>query len=335
MADKAVQETPSPMAVTGRRPPFGFAAVNTPIGRSILGLVLLLIVGGLIEPRTVAPTVLLSMLPFAAILGVASIGQHLVIQQRGFDLSVAGTMSASAVLVTNLAGSGASAGMLALAVAATLLFGALAGLVNGVFVNRLGVTPLVTTIGTNAVLLGVTYWYSNGVPVSANQHLTAFANARSFGIPNTALLVLVIAIVTVFVLTKTRVGRSFIAVGVNPSAARALAIPVNRYQIATYAVAGMFFAAAAIILSGVLTTPTLMSGTPYMLTTVAAVVVGGNPLNGDKGSLPATLIGALFLTYLGQLVVSMGFAQSIQNITQAVIILLGVAVPAALRGLSR
>ncbi len=61
---------------------------KTTLGRSLLGLGLLLLVGGLLEPRTVTLPVLLSMLPFAAILGVASIGQHLVIQQRGFDLSV-------------------------------------------------------------------------------------------------------------------------------------------------------------------------------------------------------------------------------------------------------
>lgn len=322
----------------GGRPSLAAAAsalIGSPFGRAILGLALLLLIGGALEPRTVAPTVLLSMLPFAAILGVAAVGQHLVIQQRGFDLSVAGTISASAVLVTNLAGSSATPGQLILAVLATLAFGALAGLVNGLFVNRLGVTPLVTTIGTNAVLLGVTYWYSNGVPVSANQHLTALTNGRTLGAPNTALLALAIFAVAVFALNRTSLGRNFIAVGVNPVAARALAIPVDRNQIGTYAVAGMFFAAAAILLSGVLTTPTLLSGNSYMLTTVAAVVVGGNPLNGDRASLPATLIGAVFLTYLGQLVVAMGFAQSIQNITQAVIILLGVAVPAALRGLSR
>jgi ribose/xylose/arabinose/galactoside ABC-type transport system permease subunit len=307
----------------------------TPLGRSLCGLAALLFVGGLLEPRTVAPTVLLSMLPFAAILGVAAVGQHLVIQQRGFDLSVAGTISASAVLVTHLAGSGAGSLALVFAVLVTLIFGALAGLVNGLFVNRLGITPLVTTIGTNAVLLGITYWYSNGVPVSAHLYLISMAESRTLGLPNIAIVSLAIFVAAIFVLNNTPIGRFFVAVGVNPSAARSLAIPVDRYQILTYAVAGTFFAAGAILLSGVLTTPTLLSGTPYMLTTVAAVVVGGNPLNGDRCSLPATLIGALFLTYLGQLVVSMGFEQSVQNITQAAIILLGVAVPAALRGLSR
>ena len=204
-----------------------------------------------------------------------------------------------------------------------------------ILVNRLGITPLVTTIGTNALLLGLTYWYSNGVPVSAHPGLAAFANGRTLGIPNVALLALLVCALSILALDRSRVGRYFVAVGVSPAAARALAIPVDRYQILTYAVAGGFFAGAAILLSGVLSTPTLLSEAPYMLTTVAAFVVGGNPMNGDRASLTATLVGALFLTYLSQLVISLGFDESIQNIVQATIILLGVAVPATLRGLVR
>ncbi len=307
----------------------------SPIGRSLIGLGLLLVVGGLIEPRTIAPSVLLAMLPFAAILGIAAIGQHLVIQQRGFDLSVAGTMSASAVLVTSLAGSEISLAAILPAIAATLIFGAVAGTVNGMFVNRLSVTPLVTTIGTNALFLGVTYWYSKGVPVSAHPYLVSWAGSKTLGVPNLVFITLAIFAACVFVLQRTRVGRLFVAVGINPQACRALAISVDRYQIGTYAVAGLFFSTAAIFLSGVLTTPTLLSGAPYMLTTVAAVVVGGSPLNGERSSILSTLVGALFLTYLNQLVVSLGFDQSVQNIAQAAIILVGVAVPALFRGIIR
>ncbi|MBT9384319.1 ABC transporter permease [Pseudooceanicola sp. CBS1P-1] len=310
------------------------AFFRRPLGRALAGLAALLLIGALLEPRSVAPAVLLTMLPFAAVLCVASVGQHLVIQQRGFDLSVAGIMSASAVLVTQLAAGGGS-GRLGLAVLATLAFGTLAGLVNGLLIRALRITPLVTTIGMNAVMLGLAYGLSNGVPVSAHPVLVGLMNGRLLGVPQIALLALVMLAVAVFVLARTRMGRQFIAVGVNPATARALAFPVARYQVMTYALAGFGFASAAILLSGFLTTPTLLCGVPYMLTTVAAVVVGGNPLNGDKGSLPATLIGALFLTYLNQLVISLGFAQSIQNITQAAIILLGVALPAAFRGTTR
>ncbi|KQV36992.1 hypothetical protein ASC96_26575 [Rhizobium sp. Root1204] len=309
--------------------------MKSPLGRSACGLLLLLVVGAILEPRTVSPDVILSMLPFAAILGVAAIGQHLVVQQRGFDLSVTGTISMTAVLVTSIPSSSNGNLGLAFGVFVGLAFGMAAGLVNGVIVNRLRVTPLVTTLGMNAVLLGFTYWYANGVPVSASPALSVFANQRTLGVPNVMLIAAVLFAVAVFILDRTRIGRSFIAVGVNPTAARALAIPVDRYQIMTYAVAGFFFSAAAILLAGFMRTPTLLSGSPYMLTTVAAIVVGGNPLNGDRASLTATLIGAAFLTYLDQLVLSLGFAQSMQNITQAAIIVIGVALPAMLRGLKR
>ncbi len=64
-----------------------------------------------------------------------------------------------------------------------------------------------------------------------------------------------------------------------------------------------------------------------MLTTIAAVVVGGSPLNGDKGSVLATVVGVVFLTYLDQLVLSLGFESSTQSIVQATIILAGVGLP--------
>src|SRR6202021_1162171 len=88
-------------------------------------------------------------------------------------------------------------------------------------------------------------------------------------------------------------------------------IALKTYSIATYALAGFMYATAAIMLSGYLVSPTVLCGLPYLLGTIAAVVVGGNPLGGvTKGSVVATVIGAFFLTYLAQLVTALGFGTS-------------------------
>jgi ribose transport system permease protein len=302
-----------------------------PLARAILALALIFAIGGIVAPLTVTPAVLSSILPFVGILGVAAFGQHLVIQQRGFDLSVAGIISLAAVVVTRVPDGAPEVTLLLVAIAAAVLVGAAAGLLNGVIINRLGVSPLVTTIAMNALLLGFTFYFSGGVPKSAPPSLTGLVGGRTVGIPNPFLFALFLAAVSHIVITKARIGRNFIAVGVNPVAARALAIPVDSYQIGTYVVAGAFYALAAILLAGFLKTPTPLSGVPYMLTTVAAVVTGGNSLSGDRMDILATLIGSVFLIYLNQLVLSLGLAQSMQSIVQALIILLGVAVPALLR----
>jgi ribose/xylose/arabinose/galactoside ABC-type transport system permease subunit len=137
----------------------------------------------------------------------------------------------------------------------------------------------------------------------------------------------VIAAIAIFVLEKTTVGRRFIATSVNPDAAIAVGIPLDGYRVATYTLAGFCYAAAGVLLAGYVLSPTVFSGLPYLLATVAAVVVGGNPIGGGlRGSVAATIVGALFLTYLGQLVLAVGFETSAQNIVQAIIIIASVGV---------
>lgn len=277
---------------------------------------LLVAIGGWFAPQSVSASALLTLLPFMSILGVAAIGQHLVVQQRGFDISVAGIISLSAVIVTNYADRDA-------------------GAINGFFVTLLRVPPLVTTIGMNALAIGVTVHISGGVPRAVPDSLASLALGRSAGVPNTFILMLAIAAIVIFVEKRTVVGRQFIAIGTNPDAARALGIRVTAYRWLTYMAAGLFFALAGVMLSGFVSVPTIMSGNEYMLATVAAVVVGGNALTGGRASIPATIVGAFFLTYLGQLVLSVGFERATQDVIKAAIIILGVALPGIVARLRR
>lgn len=301
--------------------------LSQPAARATVGLLALLGVGALSAPQTLSTSVFIGILPFIAILGLASIGQHLVIQQRGFDLSVAGVISLSAVIVTALIPNEADVSTITVYIAIALLAGLIAGLINGLIVTFIGISPLVTTIGVNAILLGLTLYFSGGVPNTANESLVKFANSHVAGIPTAFVLLILLTALCSFILVHTSLGRRYIAVGVNPSAAKALAVPVKRYQVLTYAIAGLFYATSGVLLAGFLVSPTVFSGSPYMLTTIAAVVVGGSPLNGDRGSVLATVIGVVFLTYLDQLVLSLGFETSTQSIIQAAIILAGVGLP--------
>lgn len=270
----------------------------------------------------------MSMLPFVGVLAVASIGQHLVIQQRGLDLSVAGIMSFAAVMVSAYPGLDASpletVGYIILA----LLMGLTVGAFNGVLVTFLGVPALVTTIGVNSLMLGATMYVSGGFAQQVPPSLNAFGLARFLGIPSTVYAMLAFTVCAAFVLSRTGIGRRFIASSVNPAAAIAVGIRLDVYRVATYMLAGFCYAAAGVLLAGYVLSPTVFCGLPYLLATVAAVVVGGNSIGGgQRGSVVATVIGALFLTYLGQLVISLGFGISAQNIVQAMIIIASFALP--------
>jgi ribose/xylose/arabinose/galactoside ABC-type transport system permease subunit len=296
--------------------------------KAVLAAALLTLIGGLAAPSTVSGGAIATMLPFVAILGVASLGQLLVIQQRGLDLSVAGIMSFAGVIVTALPNLTASGWTTIYYIGLTLLMGAGVGAVNGVIVTYLRVPPLVTTIGINSLLLGITQFVSRGFSQQAPPPLNEFGVGTLLGIPNTLLVMLAFGAVAIFLIARTAIGRQFVAICANPRAAYAIGVRMEAYQVGTYVLAGLCYAAAGVLLAAYLLAPTIFCGLPYLLATIAAVVVGGNSIGGGgRGSVAATMIGAYFLTYLGQLVLSVGFGTSAQNMVQAIIVIGSAALP--------
>ena len=316
-------------------PALGMDLTELPLAaKAFIATAILVLIGGIAAPSTISTAAILSTLPYFAILAVASIGQHLVIQQRGLDLSTAGVMSFCAVVVTKLPDSSTDTGVVIFWIFAALATGALIGAITGLIVTLLQVPPLVTTIGVNAILFGLTYFVSTGASVQSPPMMVKFFTGSFLYVPTLVWMLILVAGVTVFVLTVTTVGRRFIAVSVNPAAAHVVGVPLKAYSILTYTIAGLMYAIAALMLSGYLVSPTVLCGLPYLLGTIAAVVVGGNPLGGlTKGSVVATVIGAFFLTYLAQLVTALGFGSSAEDLADALIVLGGVALPEITRRL--
>jgi len=287
-----------------------------------IATLLLFLVSAIVAPGTTTESSLQGMVPFAAILAVAAAGQTLVIQQRGLDLSLPGMISLSTVLMTKIPAGDNDKLLLALVI--TILAAVVAGAVNGVVVTRLGITPLVATLGVNALLVGTVLYLTSGTSTMASPAaLSSFALARTLGIPNTALIAIVLLAVIALVIRFTIPGRRFVAVGANPIAAHAAGIPVARYLMATYIVAAITYALAGLLLTGFLGIPGPLPGDNYLLPSIAAVVLGGTSLAGGAGSVVATGVGALFLTQLGLVVRALGAPQSVQLILQGVIIAVG------------
>jgi ribose transport system ATP-binding protein len=302
--------------------------------KACLATALLVCFGGIIAPSTISVGAIVTTLPFIAILALAAMGQHVVIQLGGFDLSVAGTMSFAAVIVTAFPQLDAGVGETAIYVALALFMGVVVGAANGIVVTKLRVPALVTTIGVNSLLLGATLFVSGGVAQQAPPPLSKFGVDYFLGVPVTFYVMLIGAGVAAFLISRTIIGRRFVAISVSPAAAAAVGIRLDTYRVAIYMLAGFCYATAGILLAGYLMSPTIFCGLPYLLASVAAVVVGGNPIGGgQRGSLVATVIGAIFLTYLGQLVLSVGLDTSAQFIVQAMIVVGSVAVPETIRRL--
>lgn len=289
-------------------------------GAIVAATVLLFALSPFIAPGSLAPAPVLGMLPFAAVLAIAAAGQTLVIQQRGLDLSVPGMMALGGALVTALPQF--YGWPLWAAVAAGVLMPGLVGLVNGILVTRFGVMPLVITLGMNAVLLGAVFYITSGTPAGALPGLHDFGGGRLLGVPNALLIAVAVVLVAGFISQRSIVGRRLTAVGVSQPAAAVVGVRIMLYQTMAYALAGVAYGLAGVLYAGYVRTPPLFFGDGYLLPTIAAVVLGGTALTGGRASLVSTAIAALFLTQLEQLLRAIGWAESMQLIVQAVVLLL-------------
>jgi ribose transport system permease protein len=276
-----------------------------------------------LAPGTVRMSSISAMLPFAAILAIAAVGQTVVIQQRGLDMSLPGMMSLGGIAFCIL---GFVVDSLILATILTLVIAVLVGIVNGLLVSKVNITPIVVTLATNAILLGAVRMLSHGSPMAVPAELAEFSHVRAFGIPTTLLLA-VAFIVFVSVMTRSTLqGRRFVAVGANPATARAAGIPVLPYQIGTYAIAAVCFTVAGMLYAGFIGSASHTAGNDYLLPAIAAVVVGGTPFSGGRGSVVASGVAALFMAQLGQLVLSMGATTAVQLLVQAGAIIIAVTI---------
>ena len=300
-----------------------------------VGLVLLFFISLAVAPGTMTRGSILAMLPFAGILAIVATGQTLVIQQRGLDMSAIGMVSLAGVL---MARTGFAFGSLTLAVVFTVGVCAIVGIINGTLVSRLAITPLVATLAVNALLIGSVRSLTGNVPVNVPTIMQTISHAQLIGLPANVLIAFAF-VVTAWVITrKTAVGRKFVAVGVNPRAAEAAGVRVLRYRIGAYVASAVCFAAAGMLLAGFIGSASQTSGNDYLLPAIAAVVVGGTPFTGGKGSVIASAVAALFMAQLGQLVLALGAGDSVQLLVQACAILLATLIrhlPTALRTFRR
>lgn len=289
-----------------------------------ISTVVLIALSVVFAPSSIAYGALSGSLPFAAILAIVGLGQMLVVQQGGFDLSVPGGVSLAVVIVSHLPAGHDS--QLLPAVLIAIACALAAGVLNGILVGLLRLNAIVATIGMNALLYAGVFAVSGGVPRITTNLLAAIAGGSILGIGNSVYFAVAILLILLFVMKKTIVGRRFEAIGANPRAARAIGLPIRLYQMSAYTVAQLLYCAAGILIAGITTQPTAFQGESLLLPSVAVVVLGGTSLLGGRGFPVSTVIAAFFLNQLSQFALSVGLPYSAQTIIQAFALGFGIAV---------
>ncbi len=289
----------------------------------LAGTIILYIASAFFAPTSISKVAQMGMLPFAACLAIVGLGQTRVIQQGGIDLSVAGAVSLTVVIVTW--GPDRNDDRLIPAVAAAFGAAIITGLVNGFLVTKTKLNSIVATLGVNALLYGVMMGLSGGSPRRTTERLSNFANDKTFGLPHSIYFGIILTIVVTVLLKRTVFGRRFEAVGANPRAAHATGLKIIRYQIGAYVCAQILYCAAGVILGGVISQPTAYQGDDYVLPSVAIVVLGGTSLLGGRGFPAASALAALFLKQLDMFVLSLGVPYGVRTIVISVSLMLGIA----------
>lgn len=313
-------ERPRTVRGAGTALPFG---MSRGLATVLVALVALFAVSAVFAPSSVARGSLLGMLPFAAILAIAALGQTLVVQQGGIDLSIAGSVSLVVVIVTHQA-YGDDAKVLPAALAA-LGVAIVAGLVNGALIGILKLNAIVATIGVNALLYAVVLGVSGGTPRETTRLMASIAGGTTAGVPNAVYFAVLATVVATLVVKRTVAGRRFEAVGANARAAAAAGLPVRSFKASAYVGAQVLYWLAGLMIAGILNKPTAYQGDAYLLASVAAVVLGGTSLLGGRGNLVATALAALFLTQLDYFVLALGVDFAVKTLVQAAAFAVGVA----------
>jgi ribose transport system permease protein len=260
-------------------------------------IALLVVAGGFLATGFATPSNLLTLLSLAAYLGIAAIGETIVMLTGGIDLSIAWTITASSIVFTNITQGDES--RLWLGLGAALGVSLAAGLVNGIGVAKLRISPIVMTLGMNSVMQGVTMIYSQGTPSgTVTDSIKAIATGWVGPIPVIVLVWIGLALVVSIGLHATRGGRYLYAVGENPTVSRLSGIDNDRVLIAAYTLCGLSAGVTGVLFTGFSTMSFLGMGDQFVLPAIAAVVLGGTSIFGGRGSYLGSFLAAIFLTLL-------------------------------------
>jgi ribose transport system permease protein len=288
---------------------------------------LVMLVGSIILfPSSIEFGGLATSTPLLGVLLIASFGQSLVIGTGGIDLSVSSVITLVGIVFVKV--SQGQDGSIGKAVAFSLLTALLCGLVNGLLVEYLRLSPLVITLATGQVMLGVaSIWYEGGVnrlgvPTEWKRLTTS---TLEFGTSYVLLLGVALAAILSLALSYTAAGRRLTAASTSVRASPYQGINALRYRTGTYVSAGLLYGLAGLLLVGNIGTPTLSLGDIYQLSTIVAVVLGGAALSGSRLHPGATIAGALVLALINQGVASSGIPTGTQSVIQGVVLILAMA----------
>ena len=292
-----------------------------------IALAILFIISAFASPYFLKARNLLNILRQVSYTGIIGLGMTFVIISGGIDLSV-GSMTALvggiAILVLNNAASGAAA--IVITVLVGLVVGIAAGMLNGLIVTKGRIAPFIVTLGTMSIFRSLVLYISNAGEFRSESSLYPKIGSGSFlEIPIPVWTFLVLALVFHILLNNTRYGRYVCAVGSNEQVAVYSAIKVNFIKFVSYAITGFTVGVTSILLSSRMNSiSSSNAGIFYELDAIAAVVIGGTSMSGGSGTIYGTVIGAIILGIINNMLNMLGVSPYLQGTVKGLVIIFAV-----------
>lgn len=256
-----------------------------------------------------------------SIYAICALGMLMIIITGGIDLSVGSYVCICVCLTAGFIQDGMGVAAILVVAVMSMLFGC----VTGVLVAYAKVAPFIVTLAMTSILKGLAYMYQVGESRRIDgTYWPEFIQGSILYIPTPIFIMIVVFLIVLFILNKTKFGRGLYAIGGNAETARLAGINVKRYLVIVYAIGGFFFGLAGMILAGRLSMGTATVGDGYELDAIASVVIGGASLAGGTGSTTKTLIGAFLMGILLNVMNLLGIASYPQMVFKGIIIVVAV-----------
>ncbi|WP_428031655.1 ABC transporter permease [Ancylobacter sp.] len=274
------------------------------------------------QPRALETYAIAALMNNTAPLALAAAGQTLVVLSRGFDLSIAGVISVCNVVLAVYPMEGPGGALASLLIC--LAIGGAVGAANGWLVAYLRLQSIAATLATMIICQGIALVILNAPGGYVSEWIADELTARLWGFLPVSGLIVAVVIGLWLLARRTNYGVALYAIGADEPAAALSGINVRRTRFLTFVAAGMLYGIAGMMLSAQTATGNPNSGTPLLLLSFAAVALGGTSLNGGRGGLFASVMGAATLTLLQKVLFSSGVSSFYTGLFQGVVLIVAV-----------
>jgi ribose transport system permease protein len=303
--------------------------------RPLLILLLVTVVFGILSDRFFTVGNLTNIFKQISASAILASGVYFAILMGGIDISVGSVLGFSGAMAAYLMVHVNSPWAAVLAVAAAIIIGAAAGAANGFFVAKCRLQPMIVTLASLSIFRGATLVLTNGASISINKTAGASAfkmlgQGTVFGdfLPIPIIIMAVIYAVVYYILNKTAYGRHIYAIGGNEDAAYLSGISVAKTKILGFMASGLMAGVAGIIVTARVAAAQPLAGQGYEMDAIAAVVIGGTSLRGGEGHVLYTIIGAVIIGMLNNILNLKDVSSYYQTIIKGGVILAAVLLDA-------